>query len=70
MAYVAAGTCSLTAHLAAGTTYTAADGTAQTFSVYATPSPPTITNLPTSGTYGDGFTATVSQLASATARRR
>ena len=33
VSYVGVGTCSLTAHVAAGTNYTAADGSAQTFSV-------------------------------------
>ena len=61
VSYVAAGTCSLTAQVAAGTDYTAASGTAQTFTVaQEAPTTPTITNLPASGTYGGGFTATVS----------
>ena len=61
VSYVGVGTCSLTAHVAVGTNYGAANGTAQSFPVAkATPGKPTISNLPTSGTYGDGFTATVS----------
>ena len=60
VSYVGVGTCSLTAHVAAGTDYSAADGSPQTFSVgQAAPSTPTISNLPASGTYGGGFTATV-----------
>jgi hypothetical protein len=35
VSYLAVGTCSLTSHVAAGTTYLAADGSAQTFSVAA-----------------------------------
>jgi hypothetical protein len=61
VSYVGVGTCSLTAHVAAGTDYTAADGTAQTFSVgKATPSTTSIFNLPGSGIYDGRFTATVS----------
>jgi hypothetical protein len=60
VSYVGVGTCSLTAHVAAGTNYAAADGNAQTFSVgQATPNAPSITNLPAGGTYGGGFTAAV-----------
>ena len=58
--YVGVGTCSLNAQVAAGTNYTAASGTAQTIPVAPkTPTMITITNLPGSGTYGGGFTATV-----------
>ena len=58
--YVGVGQCSLTAQVAAGTNYTAASGTAQTFIVgQAAPSTPVISNLPGSGTYGGGFAATV-----------
>ena len=61
VSYVGVGPCTLTAQVAAGTNYGAASGSAQTFSVgQATPSTPTITNLPASGTYGSGFTANVS----------
>ncbi len=61
VSYVGVGTCSLTAHVAAGTNYGAADGTAQSFSVSTeAPTTPTISNLPASGTYGGGFTAIVS----------
>ena len=61
VSYVGVGTCSLTAHVAAGTNFLAADGVAQTFLVgQATPSAPSISNLPGSGTFGGGFTATVS----------
>ncbi len=60
VSYVGVGTCSLTAHVAAGTDFLAADGTAQSFSVgQATPTTPTISNLPGSGTFGSGFSATV-----------
>ena len=58
---VGVGTCTLTAHVADGTDFTAADGGPQNFPVgQATPSTPSISNLPASGTYGGGFTATVS----------
>ena len=61
VSYVGVGTCTLTAHVANGTDFTAADGGPQNFPVgQATPSTPTISNLPASGTYGGGFTATVS----------
>jgi hypothetical protein len=50
------GTCTLTAAVADGTDYTAATGLPQSFTVnQATPSTPTITNLPASGTYGGSF---------------
>ena len=51
----------LTAHVAAGANFTAADGSAQTFSVgRATPTTPTITNLPSTATFpGTGFAASV-----------
>jgi hypothetical protein len=58
--YVTPGQCTLTAHVAASADYTEASGTAQSFTIaQATPTPPTITNLPASGTYGGGFTAVV-----------
>ncbi len=61
VSYLAVGTCSLTAHIANGTNYTSADGTAQTFSVgQGTPTSPTITNLPGSAVVGGSFTPTVS----------
>jgi len=61
--YVAAGQCTLTAQVAASLFYTAASGTAQSFTVGAIPpTAPSITNLPSNPTYspGGGFTATVS----------
>jgi hypothetical protein len=58
--YAGAGVCALTAHVGTGANYLAADGTAQIFTVaQAAPNTPTITNLPTSGTFGSGFTATL-----------
>ena len=59
--YAGAGECTLTAHVATGANFLAADGTAQSFTVgQATPTTPTITGAPTSGIFGGGFTATVS----------
>jgi len=58
--FVAVGTCSLTAHVANGTNYTAANGSAQTFNIgQGTPTTPTISNLPGSATVGGNFTPTV-----------
>jgi hypothetical protein len=60
VSYVGVGTCSLTAHVAAGTEYAAADGSAQTFSVgRATPSSPSIANIPSGATEFASFVATV-----------
>ena len=59
--YVGVGTCSLTAHVAQGTNYLAADGTAQTFTVSrGTPTAPTITNIPGFAFLNGTFTPTVS----------
>jgi hypothetical protein len=59
--YVAVGTCSLTAHVAAGSTYASADGTTQSFAVVkGISTAPAITNLPASPTYGSSFTAVIS----------
>ncbi len=49
--YVGVGTCTLAAHVAAGTDYTAADGTGQSFSV--NPATPTITWTQPSAIYTD-----------------
>ncbi len=59
---ISLGSCSLTAHVAAGATYLGANGTAQSFNVdtKATPTTPTITNLPASGTVNASFLAAVS----------
>jgi len=58
--YVGGGSCTLTASVAAGTDFGALSGSPQSFTVArATPATPSITNLPTSGIYGGGFTATV-----------
>ncbi|WP_263416512.1 choice-of-anchor D domain-containing protein [Terriglobus albidus] len=58
--YVGTGTCSLTASATAGTNYNATTGTAQTFTVgQATPTI-SVSNLPSSGTYGGSFTPTFS----------
>ncbi len=58
--YTAAGTCLLTAHVSAGTTYGAADGNPQSIPVSpGTPSPPSVTNVPTGALVGGSFTAAV-----------
>jgi hypothetical protein len=60
VSFVGVGTCTLTAHLAAGIVYAAANGSAQSFNVgQAAASSPTITNLPGSGVVGGGFTAII-----------
>ncbi len=60
VSYAGAGTCTLTAHVSQGTYYAAADGAPQSFSVsLATPTTPSISNLPSVGSRG-GFDANVS----------
>jgi hypothetical protein len=62
VSFVAAGTCTLVAHVAAGPTHTAGDGSPQSFTVVVAktaPTTPTISNLPTSPQVGGSFTATV-----------
>ena len=60
VSYVGVGPCTLTAHVAVGTDYTAADGSSQSFTVSQATPTVSISNLPGSGTYGGDFTATVS----------
>ena len=58
---VGVGTCTLVAHVATGATYTSADGSDQSYDVgRATPSTPSISNLPGGGIDGSSFTPTVS----------
>jgi hypothetical protein len=58
--YVTAGTCTLTAQTAAGTNYVASAGNQQTFTIgRATPTKPTITNIPSPANEFFGFTAIV-----------
>ena len=53
--YVSAGQCTLTAQVAGSLFYTAASGTAQSFTVGAiSPTAPSITNLPSNPTYSPG----------------
>ena len=60
--YTGAGTCALTAHEGAFLLYDPADGTEQDLTVaQAQPNPPTISNLPPSGTFGGGFVASVTR---------
>jgi len=67
VSYVGVGTCSLTASAVAGTNYAASTGSLQSFSVgQATPAI-SISNLPGSGIYGLGFTATISYTGDGTA---
>ena len=60
ISYVGVGTCTLTAHVAAGPTYNPATGSPQSFTVNRATPTVSITNLPGSDTYGNGFTASVS----------
>ncbi len=61
VSFTSAGGCTIDVNSAATENYYAANQVQQTLTVAkATPGKPTISNLPTSGTYGDGFTATVS----------
>ena len=61
VAYVSVGVCSLTAHVTIGTDYLAADGSAETFTVFpGAASAPSITNLPTGSSYGGGFVPKIS----------
>jgi hypothetical protein len=58
--YVGVGTCSLNARVAAGANYLAGTGATQSVTVgYATPSTPTITNIPSPANEFFGFTAVV-----------
>ena len=60
VSYVTVGTCSLVAHVAAGTNYAASDGTAQSYTVnQATAASPVITNIPSNALYGQSYTPTV-----------
>ena len=57
VSYIRVGQCSLTAHVADGTNYSAASAAATPFTVgQATPTTVAISNLPASGTYGGAFT--------------
>jgi len=57
---IGAGTCTLTAQSTATSNYLAASGSAQSFTVSrATPSTPTISNMPSSALMGSGFVAMV-----------
>ena len=72
VSYVGVGACDLTAHVATGTVYAAADGTQQTITVSkATPTSPSVNNIPSSPlvlgnflssvtTNGDGTTSVTS----------
>lgn len=58
--YAGPGTCTLTASVAAGSAYGALSGTTQSFQIVkAMPTRPQIANLPSSGTVGSHFVATV-----------
>ena len=61
VSFVGVGSCTVAADQAGNADYQAAPELSQPLSVgQATPSTPSISNLPASGTYGGGFTATVS----------
>ena len=66
VSYVGAGTCSLTAHVAADATYAAAAGTPQTFSVAGTDAAPVVTTQPVSQSYTSGRVLTFTAAASGT----
>jgi YVTN family beta-propeller protein len=55
--YVSAGSCTLTALIAAGNAYAASSGPPQSFPVLPAPGAPTIENLPSGATYGGSFSA-------------
>jgi YVTN family beta-propeller protein len=60
VSFLIAGSCTLTAQVAAGADYSGAVGDPQTFTISpATPTTPTITNLPSSGAADTHFTAVV-----------
>ena len=65
--YVGVGICSLTASATAGTNYASVTGTAQTFSVSQATPTISISNRPSSGTYGGSFTPTFSYTGDGTA---
>jgi hypothetical protein len=58
VSYVGVGTCSLTAHVAAGTNYSGADGTAQTFSVIPSVPPPPAGSTSSASAVSDSPTGT------------
>ncbi len=61
VSFLIAGSCTLTPQVAAGADYSGAVGDPQTFTIgLATPTTPTITNLPSSGAADTDFTAVVS----------
>jgi len=61
VSFNAQGRCTLEAHLAAGTFFTSADGSPQTFTVGpATPTQPEISNLPSNGYVGSSFNPVIS----------
>ena len=60
VSFVGVGTCTLTPHVAASTDYVARNGVADSFGVgKATPTPPTISNIPANPVFGGSFTANV-----------
>src|SRR5579863_8412377 len=60
VSYVGAGTCSLSASATATTDFTSATGSPQSFMIAKATPTISISNLPASGVYGGGFTATYS----------
>ena len=60
VSYIAVGTCTLVSHLALGTNYLGADGSAQSFTVFAGMPSISIANLPSSAVFGEGFTPEIS----------
>jgi hypothetical protein len=62
--FVGVGTCSLTSHVTAGTNYTAADGSAQSFTVNSSASITTLFSSATPGTYAVAVPAGVTSVTS------
>ncbi|HEY6388277.1 MAG TPA: Ig-like domain repeat protein [Candidatus Acidoferrum sp.] len=56
--FVAAGTCTLTAHATAGSNYAVATGAPQSFIIAQATTTISINNIPTAAVFGSGFTAT------------
>src|SRR5215472_7986330 len=58
VSFAGTGTCTLTAHAAAGTNYKAVDGAPQSFSIGQATTTISVSNVPASAVYGGSFTPT------------